>query len=178
MRIACLLAITLLSIPASAASLRPMVTLSGPLVHLSDLFDDCGAAGARVLGPAPQPGGRITVGAAQLSAIARAYGVDWQAKTDADQAVLIRPGAVLPQDQLLATLRTALAAQGASGDFDIALPFFDPPMLDAGALPRLNVAQLSYDGGSGRFAALVMVDTGTGDPLRCAWPARSRPRCR
>jgi hypothetical protein len=61
-----------------AATLRPLVTLSGPMVHLRDLFEDAGPNADRVLGPGPGPGGRIIVGATQLGAIARQFGVDWR----------------------------------------------------------------------------------------------------
>jgi flagella basal body P-ring formation protein FlgA len=158
-------ALLLLALPAvaGAAVLRAGGTVAGPVVHVADLWDEAGAAGARVLGPAPAPGGRIVVGAAQLGAIARAYGVDWTPQSDADQAVLDRPGAPLALSLVLETLRPALRAQGAGADdpaFDIALPFFDPPILDAQASPRLSVEQLSLDVPSGRFAAVVAVADG------------------
>ena len=55
-----------------------MTTLHGPTVYLRDLFDDAGAGADRVLGPGPEPGGRIVVEAAQLNAIARQYNVEWR----------------------------------------------------------------------------------------------------
>ena len=58
--------------PALAATLKPFGQLAEPVVRLSDLFDGVGAAD-RVIGPAPQPGGRITVEAPQLAAIARQF---------------------------------------------------------------------------------------------------------
>jgi flagella basal body P-ring formation protein FlgA len=154
---------------AQAATLRPMGTLNGPVVHLSDLWDDAGPAGNRVLGPGPQPGGSITVGAAQLGAIAQAYGVAWQPHTDVDEAVLSRPGAPLPLAQVVDVLRPVLAAQGAgAGDasFTVALPLFAPPMLDAGVVPRLSVEQANFDVTSGRFAAVLIVNAGSNAPLR------------
>ena len=55
--------------PSNAATLRVATVLTAPVVHLWDLFDDAGSNAARVLGPAPAPGGRITVEAPQLEAI-------------------------------------------------------------------------------------------------------------
>src|ERR1700712_539218 len=60
-----------------AASLRTMTSLHGPAVYLRDLFDDAGSNADRVLGPGPEPGGRIILEAAQLNAIARQYSVAW-----------------------------------------------------------------------------------------------------
>ena len=167
---ACIVGLLLFPIATTAAAtLRPLGTVAGASVHVADLWDDAGAAGARVLGPAPAPGGRITVGAAQLAAIAGAYGVDWRPGSDADQAVLNRPGTPLPIQIVLAALRPALAAQGAgAGDatFDIALPLFDPPMLDSAAVPRITIEQTNFDPGSSRFSAVILVSTAEGDPQR------------
>jgi flagella basal body P-ring formation protein FlgA len=158
-----------LPVAANAAILRTAGTLGGPIVHLSDLWDDVGAQGARALGPAPPPGGHITVGSAQLGAIARAYGVDWQPQSDADEVNLQRAGAPLALQSVLSVLRPALLAQGAGSrdsPFDIALPFFDPPVLDAQATPRLSVEQLSFDAASGQFSAILVVATVGPEVLR------------
>ena len=73
------------ALPATAATLKPFTTLSGPVVTLADLFD---GADSRARGPAPAPGARITVEARQLEAIARQYGVDWRPMGAGDRAVL------------------------------------------------------------------------------------------
>ncbi len=65
----------LVCVQTQAASLRTMTTLHGPNVYLRDLFDDAGSNADRVLGPGPDPGGRIVVEAPQLNAIARQFNV-------------------------------------------------------------------------------------------------------
>src|SRR5689334_10184716 len=97
-RIPLLLFLVLGALPmsAEAARLRPMTTLTSPMVRLSDLFDDAGPEADRVLGPGPAPGGRIVVEAAQLGWIARQFGADWRPASPADRAILDRPGRVLP----------------------------------------------------------------------------------
>ena len=131
-----------LAMPAAAATLKPFTTLTGPIVHLSDLFEAAGLD--RPLGPAPAPGNRITVEAAQLAAIARQFGVDWQPTSPADRAVL-------------EPLRAALAANGAPRDADLELPGFTTPMVPLDAKPLLDVTQLQYDAGTGRFTALLSI---------------------
>lgn len=79
-----------LSLGANAATLKPFSALPGSIVHLSDIWD--GVKDDKPLGPAPAPGGRITVPAAQLVAIARQFGVDWQPGSSGDRAILERPG--------------------------------------------------------------------------------------
>ena len=100
-----LIAAALLPPAARAATLRPLTTLHAPVVLLSDLFDDAGPLAARVLGPAPGPGGRIVVEARQLAAIARMFGVAWHPTSPGDAAVLERPGRALPREAVLAALR-------------------------------------------------------------------------
>ncbi|MBC7801400.1 MAG: flagella basal body P-ring formation protein FlgA, partial [Gemmatimonadaceae bacterium] len=88
----CLMLLLCCAMPASAATLRPFTTLTGPVVTLADLFD---GAGDRALGPSPAPGARITVEARQLDAIARQFGVDWRSTGAGDRVVLDRPGRAL-----------------------------------------------------------------------------------
>lgn len=147
------------ALPATAATLKPFTTLSGPVVTLADLFD---GAGDRALGPAPAPGARITVEARQLEAIARQYGVDWRPMGAGDRAVLDRPGRALGRDEVTGPLKAALAAAGAPRDGDLELPGFTAPVVGMGA-PQPEVTQLEFDGGSGRFTALLSV-AGDGGP--------------
>lgn len=147
---------------AQAATLRPATTLAASIVRLSDLFDDAGPNAARVLGPGPAPGGRIVVEAAQLSAIARQFGVDWRSASASERAVLDRPGRPLPREQALEALRSGLAAAGADTDgAEIELPGFAPPLLPAENTARPEATDIAYDPASGRFSALLSV-TGSG----------------
>ena len=151
----CLAMPALLAAPAGAATLKPFTTLSGPVVRLSDLFDAAGLD--RPLGPAPAPGNRITVEAAQLAAIARQFGVDWRPASSADRVVLDRPGRSLGRDDVLGPLRAALMGNGAPRDADLDLPGFTTPMLPIDAAPSIDITQLEYDAGTGRFTALAVV---------------------
>ncbi len=136
-----------------AATLRPIVTLDAAVVRLEDLFDELGPGGERVLGPAPSPGSRIVVEAAQLKAIARQFGVDWRAASPADRVILDRLGRPIPRDQVLSVLRTALSGVGAGDDLDIDIGGFQSPMVPPGVAIDIAVEQLDWDGGSGRFTA-------------------------
>ena len=140
------------ALPAAAATLKPFTTLSAPVVTLADLFD---GADSRALGPAPAPGTRITVEARQLEAIARQYGVDWRPAGAGERAVLDRPGRTLGRDEVMGPLRTALAAAGAPRDGDLELPGFTAPVVGMGTATEVDVTQLEFDGGTGRFTALV-----------------------
>ncbi|HXT79148.1 MAG TPA: flagellar basal body P-ring formation chaperone FlgA [Acetobacteraceae bacterium] len=155
-------ALLLASVPAQAASLRPMTILHGPTVFLRDLFDDAGSNANRPLGSGPGPGGRIVVEAAQLNAIARQFGVDWHAVSHGDRAVLEWPGRKLNREAALDALRAALVLAGASDDCEIEIPGFTPPIVPADVRPKPVVSQLDYDEASGRFTATLSV---TGDGM-------------
>jgi flagella basal body P-ring formation protein FlgA len=150
----------LIALPCHAATLRPMTSLSGPTVRLSDLFDDAGPNAARVLGPGPALGGNIVVEAPQLAAIARQFGVNWRPASPADRAFLDRPGRPLTRDEAMAPVRAALIEAGASENCEIEMPGFSPPQVPLKGSVQTIVTQLQYDAPSGRFSAALSL---TGD---------------
>jgi len=159
------LAILLTSGVAHAAELRPIVTLTGPHVHLRDLFDDAGPNADRVLGPGPVPGGRIVVAAAQLGAIARQFGVDWRPASSGDRAILEWPGRPLRKDDAQDAVRNALIAAGADPDCVVELAGFVPPLVPLGVDPRPMVQQLDFNLATGRFTAVLSIVADGMDPL-------------
>jgi flagellar basal body P-ring formation protein FlgA len=146
--------------PADAATLKPITTLHAPVVRLEDLFRDAGPEADRVLGPGPGPGGRIVVESTQLAYIARRFGVDWHPTGPGDRAILDRPGRPLALAEVMAPLRSALIAAGATADCDIDLGPFTPPLVPPEAGFSAVIAGLQYDTQSGRFTALLTL-TGT-----------------
>jgi flagella basal body P-ring formation protein FlgA len=151
--------------PAHGAVLKTVTTLSGPQVYLHDLFEDAGINADRVLGPGPAPGGRIVVEAKQLKSIARQYEVDWHPVSGADRAVLEWPGRPLRREDAVAAVRSALVAQGAAPDCDVAIPGFNPPMVPASGSSSPIVTQLDYDHELGRFTAVLSVTANGMEPI-------------
>jgi flagellar basal body P-ring formation protein FlgA len=148
-----------------AASLRTVTTLHGPNVYLRDLFDDAGLNADRILGPGPEPGGRIVVESAQLGAIARQYNVAWRSVSRADRALLERPGRPMKKDEAIEAVRLAITASGASDDIDIDMPGFNPPIIPAEAISAATVSQLDYDSNTGRFTAALTVTADGMNPI-------------
>jgi flagellar basal body P-ring formation protein FlgA len=134
-------------------------------VCLKDLFDDAGVNADRILGPGPDPGGRIIVEAAQLSAIARQYNVAWRSLSRGDRAVLEWPGRPLRKEEAIEAVRLAVAVGGAPDDIDIDLPGFIPPIVPADAATASTVSQLDYDGNTGRFTAALTVTAEGMNPI-------------
>ena len=155
----------MVSAAAPAATLRSMTVLHAPVVRLSDLFDDAGANGGRVLGTGPGPGGRIVVEAAQLAAIARQFGVDWRPASPGDRAVLERPGRLLAREDVVKAVKAALVTAGASPECAVELPGFVPPLVPTEASPRPLASELDYDATSGHFTAMVSVTGNDMEPI-------------
>lgn len=160
-----LLLFLLMPFCANAAILRPITELHGPVIRLSDLFDELGSAVDRPLGTAPPPGGRLVVEAAQLGAIARQFSVDWKPASNADRTVLERPGRPLPREAALAALRDALVAAGAGSDCEVALDAFATPLVPVESDAAPLVTQLVYDTESGKFSAVLSVAGSGMDPV-------------
>lgn len=156
--ITCLLALAVPNVAptiADAATLKPFSTLTHSVVRLSDIWDGVGNDVA--LGPAPAPGGRITVSAAQLAAIARQFAVDWRPGTSGDRVILERPGRALTRDDVRPPLWTALLGAGASTDSELDMAAFTAAPVPAEAKLDVTVQQLDLDQVSGRFSALIDV---------------------
>lgn len=151
-----LILILLLPWAAHAATLRPFVSIDGPVVRLSDLWDGVGLD--RPLGPAPAPGARLVIEQAQLSAIARQFGVDWRSASPADRAVLDRAGRNLGRDDVLPALRNALTGAGLPAGTEIELPSITAAPVPTGPL-HITVQQTEYDAGTGRFTALLVIQS-------------------
>lgn len=143
--------------PCAAAILRPFSQITAGTVRLADLFDDLGNTPDRVLGAAPTPGARITIGSPQLAAIARDFNVAWRPASGAEQAVVERRGDVLSRAAILLALRRSLDDVGAPAGADIATPDLQPVVIPAGLSVAPEISQLTYDAQSGHFTALLSV---------------------
>ena len=143
------------ALPSAAATLKPLSTLSGDTIRLSDLWD--GVVDDKALAPAPAPGGRITVPAPQLAAIARDYGVDWRPNSGGDRVILERPGRAITRDDVRPAVVAALPAAGIAADAELELGAIAADPVPADAKLDISVGQLDVDPTSGRFSSIVTV---------------------
>lgn len=160
-----LLALALAAAPLAAAAtqgagqgalLRPHALVHGHSVLLSDLFADAPAIAAF---PAPAPGTRQVLEAAQIARIARAYGIAWRPAPGAERIIVERPGQPLPRASAEDALRAALAPLGAGAEdgFDFASPM---PMVSTQFEPFVSAEDAVFDRASGRFAATLVLEQG------------------
>ena len=145
--------------PAKADPAIPntVVTLSGPVIRVADLFSNAGPQADRVLGASPAPGQRIVVGGDQLAAIAAAYQVPWQPDGSDPQVVLASPGRALSAAVLDAAIANAVQSSGGPQAAAITLPDFAPPMIPPGADPDIEVTSMDFDPGTCNFTASLIV---------------------
>ncbi|MCR0980685.1 flagellar basal body P-ring formation chaperone FlgA [Roseomonas populi] len=142
---------------ADLAVLRPVAVVEDSVVRLSDLFDGVGANAARAVGPAPAPGRRIVVEAAQLLAIARGNGVAWRPLTAADTVVVERPGRAVARDEVLDLLRGDLGRMGLDTQAELELPGFQAPMVPLASFVQLALEQPVFEAATNRFSATLVV---------------------
>ncbi len=157
MKITALLAALLCTaaLPAAAATLKPLSTLTGGTIRLSDLWD--GVINDKALAPAPAPGARITVPAAQLAAIARDYGVDWRPNSSGDRVILDRPGRAITRDDVKPAIVAALPGAGIAADAELEIGTIAADPVPADAKLEITTTQFDVDPNSGRFAALLTI---------------------
>jgi flagella basal body P-ring formation protein FlgA len=103
----------------AAASLRSVVTVSGPDVRVDDIFP--GAASRAVVARTPVPGRKLLFDAVMLQGIAKRYGVDWQPETRFAQAVVSRDTRTVEGQEIEDALLRALRAKGLGEDVRIDL---------------------------------------------------------
>lgn len=141
--------------PCQAATLKPLSTLSGGTIRLSDLWD--GVTNDKALAPAPAPGARMTVPSAQLAAIARDYGVDWHPTSSGDRVILERPGRAITRDDVKPAIVAALPGAGLPTDAELEIGAIAADQVPADAKLDIVTTQFDVDPNSGRFAALLTV---------------------
>ncbi|MFN7307583.1 MAG: flagellar basal body P-ring formation chaperone FlgA [Alphaproteobacteria bacterium] len=141
---------------AQIVVLRSQSLVEDQVIRVSDIFDGA-QRGDVVVGAAPAPGQRFVLEAGQLATIARRFGVEWRPTSGAERSVIERPGRALSREAVIEVLRTELHGLGLSADSELELAAFSPPILPLNALPRLSAEGGSYESGSNRFAATLVV---------------------
>ncbi len=142
---------------ANAATLKTDVVLDGAVLTAADLFDGLDKdKGAKVLGPAPQPGQDMVLNTLTLMQVAAALNIDWKPQSTSDQITVRSASAVVDQDTISDALMKKLQEKGVSGKYS--LSFFDAPklVLPKNAPATVDVASITYHSESDRFEATIV----------------------
>ena len=145
---------------ASAAELRPAVTVSGPTVTLGDLFDDAGAAAEVVVANAPVPGARSEISVSRISLAARRNGIGWRNDAGLSHVVVARSGIAVPDEDVAAAIAASISAQSSAmpSASTLAVDFSNGMagiQVSENADLTVNVEQLAFNRRSGAFTAIV-----------------------
>jgi len=159
----------------AAAGPRPRsaVEINGTTVALGDLFADAGLQATSVVMAAPEPGAQLTMNGVELDAIARRYGLAWQAGAGRDLVVVTRASRHLEAQVITDALAAAIAVDDAGDVPQITLD--GPPlrpMVPRGAIASAHVEQLERDPATGRFSAVLVVSASGAADQRFALDGR------
>jgi len=155
--LALLLAASAPALAQDMAFLRTQAIVEDQVLRVQDLWDNPGPRGAAMLGAAPAPGRRMVIEAAQLTAIARSYGVNWRAMSQNDRVVVERPGRALPRAEVEALLREEFSRAGLEPDSEIEITGWTPPLVPIAALHQASLEGAMIESPGNRFAATLVV---------------------
>lgn len=152
--------------PAYAAtSMQPNVVVSGPTVHVDDIFP--GAASHAAVAETPVPGRKIVFDAFTLAQIAKNHGIDWQPQTRFAQSVITRASRIVESAEIEEALVAELKAQGMSDERNISLTSRSLSVAVATDLtPAYRIENTIIDPVSQRVSAYLVVATGSAEDLR------------
>lgn len=142
-----------------AAQLKLDVQLDASVIKVADLWANAGAKADTVIGPAPPPGHSIAVEAKQLAYIAHLYDVDWRPTSGVERTLIERAGRPLTYDEMAEPIRRSLVQAGAPATVSVDLTAVPPILVPPGSVPLVSVEADTYDAGSDRFSADLVVST-------------------
>jgi len=145
------------AVAASPPTLNVQITLDSGVIRVGDIWRDAGAKAEAIVGTAPLPGHSFAVDSIQLSFIAHLYDVDWKPTSGVERSFVERPGRTLTHDEIRDALAPALVQAGAPPTGSLELSSLNELLVPPLSLPRIGVQEASYDAGSERFTANLVV---------------------
>jgi len=146
-------------------TLREMVSITGDVIYLSDLFTNVTPElAARVIAYAPEPGRRAMYGADWLYRVARHYKLDWTPRTVRTQSIITRESIVIDRNQIEETIMLNLVEQGVDPEMSVELSNRNIRLfLPVTAIPDIAVSDLRYDERTRRFSANITAPANSPD---------------
>jgi len=158
---------------AGPASLNPHIVVSGPYVHLGDLFSGVEDQVDAQVAYAPAPGKRTIYEARWLYKVAKAYGVQWRPRMTNERTIVTREANTIYRPQIEEKVLTSLQDRGLA-DSSIAV-LSDRSVKIHTALDQdatMAVDDISFDERSGRFTAIISAPAN--DPSAARYRLRGR----
>ncbi|HEX3575623.1 MAG TPA: flagellar basal body P-ring formation chaperone FlgA [Rhodopila sp.] len=143
----------------STAQLKLQVQLDAGVIKVADLWSNAGPKADTIIGPAPPPGRSIAVEAGQLAYIAHLYDVNWKPTSGVERTLIERTGRPLSYDEITDPIRRSLVQAGAPPSAAVDLTAVPPILVPPASFPLVTVEAQSYDPGSERFSADLVIST-------------------
>lgn len=145
---------------ATAATLKSAVTVTTQDVRLGDIFAGSDVASDTIVGRAPAPGRKQTLGYHRLKSIARAHRLDWTPTGRSARTVITRAARLIDMGEIRIALRRALTQEGLSKHHKIEIFNRELRVFAAvDAKQPYEIGNVRFDAESGRFtASLVITD--------------------
>ncbi len=145
-----------------AAALRSNVTVESEFVRLGDLFAGAVANTDVIVAGAPAPGRKEIFTTQRLWSIAREHGVKWSPTSRYDRLTVERAGRPIDRSEIAERVRATLVGAGMPEDQEFELDNRNLTLFAAvGDEQPFAVHNTRYNARSGRFAALIVVRTGS-----------------
>lgn len=152
--------------PASMPEDQPRndtISINRPFVRLGDLFPEAGDKADIAVAYAPAPGSRVVYDVKSLAAIARANGIQWQARSWFDRVVIERPGIAIGDTEIMAAVRNELAKRRLDSKADIELATRGVSLqIPADASTALDLQNFQLDDRSGQFTSKLVLPAADG----------------
>ncbi len=143
---------------ATAATLKSAVTVTREDVRLGDIFTGADVTAGIIIGRAPTPGRKQTLGFHRLKSLARTHGLDWKPAGRHTRTVITRAARLIDRDEIEIALRHALTRQGLPKNHQIELFNREIRLYAAvDATDPYEIRNARFDAVTGRFTASLMV---------------------
>ncbi len=152
---------------ASQVYLKNATVITGEKITLGDIFGGLEGNSGKVLGPAPQPGKDMVLGARTLLRIALALDLPWRPSGNADRITLTRAATVLGEETISDIVVDYLKEhESLRGNFDIVLASGDNRLILPYGYPETaEVVDMTFDRGRGWFQ-VTMAAPDKNNPVR------------
>lgn len=162
---------TLAVVPAAVAGVpvtnRELVIISDDVVRLGDIFQNLASGENEPVAKAPAPGDRTQLDLDQLTAIAKANGIDWQPRGRGDRIVIERNSRVVDGAQVQRLLARTISDRMPGRDVEVDLESrLQPIHLPIGPANSIRFEDITID--AERVTATLVVPTGEGRESRGA----------
>jgi len=135
--------------------LKTTAMVDGNTITLGDVLEGAGDKSSIAVAQSPEPGGRIILRVARISALARKHGLDWP--TTAIRALaVIRSSTIVPERDIISKIKEALADSGVPGEISLSMTGKNLRLhVPLGAKATIAVDDIRFDRNTGRFNAVV-----------------------